>query len=536
MRRMPKPITAAFTATVLAMSLCMSCGAGSTLGTGSNAKREKFGALSNGTFTGGLTGTKRSALVLYDTSGEWGWLGELYAIQAANLTGHFGTFTISPVGSYRAGEMARYTAVLYVGSSYDGPLPAAFLTDVRSGARPVIWMDNNIEKLAASTPTFAADYGWKPSGYDRASIGKVVYKNRTLTRDATNKSGVMAYSTLDKSKVKVLATAITKSGTRLPWAIRSRNLTYIGELPLTYISATDRYLIFADLLFDVLAPTTPARHRALIRLEDVGPNADPADLESIRQLLETKHVPYSVGIYPVYRDPQKGVTIRLIERPALIKVLKSMVADGATLVMHGYTHQYSTIANPYSGVSGSDFEFFRAHVDAKNDVQLDGPVPDDSYDWALQRMDDSAKEFRSAGLPVPRIFEFPHYAASTEDYRAVGEHFATRYERGLYIGGLLSGSKPNYAHTTGQFFPYVVTDVYGQQVIPENLGNVETKSFNNHPVVLPPDLIKAAEANLVVRDGVASFFYHPYLKSPLLGQTIDGIRKLGYQFGPPGSL
>jgi len=40
------------------------------------------------------------ALVLYDTTGPWGYLGELYAIEAANLVGHFGTYTAE---SYRAG-------------------------------------------------------------------------------------------------------------------------------------------------------------------------------------------------------------------------------------------------------------------------------------------------------------------------------------------------------------------------------------------------------------------------------------------------
>ena len=40
----------------------------------------------------------------------------------------------------------------------------------------------------------------------------------------------------------------------IPWAIRSSNLTYIGEIPLTYMNETDRYLAFSDLLFSVLEP------------------------------------------------------------------------------------------------------------------------------------------------------------------------------------------------------------------------------------------------------------------------------------------
>ena len=37
-----------------------------------------------------------ATLVLYDTSGEWGYLGELYAIQVANLASHFGPWTAKP--------------------------------------------------------------------------------------------------------------------------------------------------------------------------------------------------------------------------------------------------------------------------------------------------------------------------------------------------------------------------------------------------------------------------------------------------------
>ena len=37
-----------------------------------------------------------------------------------------------------------------------------------------------------------------------------------------------------------------------------------------------------------------------------------------------------------------------------------MVSKGGTLIEHGNTHQYSNVANPYSGVSGDDFEFYRS--------------------------------------------------------------------------------------------------------------------------------------------------------------------------------
>src|SRR5690349_20646565 len=69
-------------------------------------------------------------LVLYDTTGPYGYLGELDAILAGNLVAHFGNWAGHPVNLYTAGEADRYRAVLYIGSTYDEPLPPAFLDDV----------------------------------------------------------------------------------------------------------------------------------------------------------------------------------------------------------------------------------------------------------------------------------------------------------------------------------------------------------------------------------------------------------------------
>ena len=76
-----------------------------------------------------------SALILYDTTQQWGWLGELYGIMVGNLVSHFGSWTAMPVLSYTAGGMNNYSAVIYIGSTYGEPLPTAFLDDVRLGVR-----------------------------------------------------------------------------------------------------------------------------------------------------------------------------------------------------------------------------------------------------------------------------------------------------------------------------------------------------------------------------------------------------------------
>src|SRR5207249_10025565 len=121
------------------------------------------------------------------------------------------------------------------------------------------------------------------------------------------------------------------------------------------------------------------------------------------------------------------------------------------------------------------------------------------------------REFAATGLAAPHIFEFPHYTASDFDYKAAAKRFGVRWERGVYVGGLLGGGSIQYRHAEGQIFPYVVEDVYGSKVLPENLGSISPTRWHTFKAHLPRDIVRAAHANLVVRDGFASFYFHPYL-------------------------
>jgi uncharacterized protein YdaL len=341
--------------------------------------------------------------------------------------------------------------------------------------------------------------------------------------------------------MQVLAEAVRPDGTTFPWALRARNLLYVGDNPFSYVSETDRYLAFADLLFDVLAPAAPERHRALVRLEDVSPATDPAVLEAAVQALVEVGVPFGVAVIPRLVDPAGEVrpggpgSEGLAERPALVRVLRDAVARGGTLVLHGYTHQHGASANPYSGVSADDFEFWTASLGPADHVLLGGPVPGDSADWAAGRVDRALREFDRAGLPRPRIFEYPHYAGSGVDSRSISRRLDLAWHRGLYFGGALSPGDADGSHRIGQLFPYPVRDVYGFTVLPENCGNYRPEPYGGQPARRVEDILACARANLVVRDGWAAFFYHPFLGPDLLRRLVSGVQAAGYAFVSPGS-
>ena len=499
-------------------------------------------AILEGPAAAAVAGT--GTLVLYDTTGQWGFLGEMYAEQVANLVSHFGTWKAEPVASYVAGQMNAYAAVVYVGSTYGEPMPKAFLDDVHAGAVPVLWMYDNIWQLTAEfanlNVNFATTMGWNWTGFDTSTLAGVNYKSTLLSRDPLNTaSGLMGTSV---TTATVVATAVRSDGSTLPWAVRSGNLTYIGEIPFSYVGPNDRYLIFADMLYDLLKPAAATRHRALVRIEDVGPDADPTELKAVADALYARRIPFSIATYPGYRDPlgayNNGVaqSYDLASRPTVVSALKYMQARGGTIIMHGYTHQYSNVKNPYSGVSADDCEFYLAYVNATNSVVFTTPVPGDSRTWAAGRVTSGLAAFKAAGLAAPTIWETPHYAASAADYPAFVSAFAKRYERVFYFPGLLSGAAPDYTRINGQFFPYLVKDLYGSPVIPENLGNVEPVPVNNYPARLPADILATATCNLVIRDGIASFFYHPYLGTAYLTQILDGLTAQGWTFVAAGSV
>ncbi|QSB15199.1 polysaccharide deacetylase family protein [Natronosporangium hydrolyticum] len=528
----PVGLVAAALALVLAVGTAVAFAGGGDRG--GRAGADPAAQTATGHAAPGAVGAR--TLVLYDDSPH----GELYATQTANLVSHFGAWTAKPVDDYTAGEHADYTAMVYLGTSYDAPLSEPFLADVRDGQTPVLWVRDNIWQLLASTPDFTAEYGVSWAGFDTSAVDEVRYQGARLTRDTVNESGLGELDVLDEDQVEVLASAVRPDGSRLPWALRTGELTYVSEIPFMYVNRDDRYLAFTDLLFDLLAPETPERHRALVRLEDVGPTDDPEQLREIVDYLAEEEVPFSVAVFPVFSDPQ-GVegepgTVRLTDRPELVAELRHAVDQGGTLLMHGYTHQYEDVSNPYNGLSGADFEFFRAHVDEQDHVQLDGPAAGDSPEWTRERLAAGLAEFDAAGLPRPTIFEFPHYAAGPNAYAEVAERFAARYDRGMYFPGLLSGREIDDQAGTGQFVPYPVRDVYGSVVVPENLGEITETGFNQHPATLPADLLASAERNLVVRDGVASFFYHPYLGLDHLEELVTGVRELGYEFAAAEEL
>jgi uncharacterized protein YdaL/fibronectin type 3 domain-containing protein len=478
------------------------------------------------------------ALILYDSTGTYAWQGELYATYAANLVGHFGSFKAEKVSAYAAGEMAAYDAVIYVGSTYNEPLPTSFMNDVLASTTPIVWVGQNIwEPMQLDFNRFVGRFGFAAPSLDASDFASVEYKGVTLTRSSENLDGVVTFGILDPTKAVAIAQAVRADGTKVPWALRAGNLTYFAEVPFPFAEETDRVHVFEDVLFDALAPCTPVRHRAMLRLEDILPTDDPKVLHDTVDYLASQGVPFGFGVISEFYDPlgvmgKAGTVVHLKDRPQLVKALQYAQSKGGVLIEHGYTHQYSNVRNPYDGLSADDGEFFIFTVNSDNTLNYIRPVPEDSTTWATNRVAAADKEFANAKMSAPTIWTTPHYGASAADYKVFSARFPARWERALYFSGVLSGGAVDASHFLGMYYPYVARDVYGGTVLPENSGSYETDA----PLHLVPDILAAARANLAVRDGIAGMFYHPFQGLTPLKQIVTGVKALGYTYVSPASV
>ena len=486
--------------------------------------------------------TGPTVTVLYDSTGTYGWLGDLYSQQMQNLLSHFPVnVNRIPVESYTAGMMDQSVATFYMGLLYDNPLPAAFTADAMKTTKPLCWMGYNLWKIA-----WNADYSWNTNFYNK--FGMTFYYMDTLGYPTVNYKG-QSLSKLQtdpmQGRVEItnaavatrVATSTRPDGVSIGYITKGANMTYVADNPFsytTYLTQNDRILAFEDTIHDVLGTNAAVNHRADLRIEDVSPMVPPANLKAIADVCAAQNVPFVVSVIPRYTDPLNaegnGVTsYDMSTKKKFIAALQYMQSKGGKLIMHGYTHQYSNVPNPYSGESADDFEFFRVIQNTDGTQSYQGPVKEDSNAWAANRLDTGRNIFTASGLAVPDGWVTPHYLASPADYVEIQKRFKYSICRGLTFSQDASGN----LRYLQQHSPWVYTDPFGMKRIPETVGYIDVDAYQGIPPTLPADLLKYIDANSVVRDGWAGMYFHWYLDPALLTQIITGAKAKGYKFVMP---
>lgn len=202
--------------------------------------------------------------------------------------------------------------------------------------------------------------------------------------------------------------------------------------------------------------------------------------------------------------------------------------------MYGYIYQYFNVVNLYLGVSVDDFEFYCLYISVDNYVIYDVLFVEDFVMWVQDCIIKGMVELVKVGF-VLIIFEFFYYVGLVVDYQVVQQNFGVCYDCGLYVvnwcvGGNCGSGMLDYMCIYGQFFLYLVCDIFGLLVILENLGNVELLEFNYNLLCLLQDVLVSVKVSMVINDGVQSFFFYFYLLLVNFKIIVQGIQGMGYMF------
>jgi len=436
-----------------------------------------------------------SVLVLYDGPDIEKNPGRLDARYLVNLLGHFTTLrTMHPLESYERGEWAKYDAVFVIVYQRKYRVPTLFLDDIVRDTGTVCWLGNQIGQL--DRQGFLQRHGIAAVGFsDRVKLNIVTYKGHRIPKGDPETNFL---EVTEPDLATVMATVEGPVQGPMPYAIQSGHFWVFADSPFSYSSENDRVLVFSDLLHDILGILHAENHPALLRIEDINALSKPEELEATLRVLRKFHIPFSFGFVPMYVNPQDRLEFRMADKPDVVNVLQKYVEAGGAPVLHGYTHQYR-------GVTTDDYEFW--------DDLSDRPVRGDSEAFATRRVTEAIKESMGFGI-YPLTWETPHYAASATDYKVFHRFFNTVYERRIAGPSLDSD----------QSFPYPVIDTFGQYIIPESLAYIPIDDQRTQPI------LDAADSMSVVRDGYASFFFHPFLNPKMLEELIAGVQKRGFHF------
>lgn len=576
--------------------------------------------------------TGRLACIYYDKEPEDETIGPIQSRLIENLLGAFPNWKVrrQTVLSYQKGDVSSCDIVFSLATNFNVTPPESFYREVSEflQKKPVVWMNYRFESFQKEYKILAEQKGYQPIAFSVPKVEQPLlkpsrqvpdpgfyrffdYKGETFEKLAYWDPVVDNFAASPElnlivvknhSKIKVLSTARHSSiKSEVPYVIlqpfldplyenrpdplqmRKGNLWYIADSPFSFVHYEDRYLIFCDLLWDMLGETPPEGPLvALLRIEDVNPSLKLENMQWAVDYLTENNIPHSLAVIPYYsslfteRDGQaRPIFKAATDYPDFLGFLRYAKARGSEFIFHGMSHAAGDLISGYDGASASDYEFWL--------YPENRPHPQDSSDFVLDRLEMGEAVFNKLGIR-PIAWEVPHYAASALDFILFGKLFSWNYHRGLYFKGkwnaddlglserhrifdcvtsecrlerreISRGLKvaADYSQFSGQIFPYpIYRDSYGQSVIPETLGMIDWAFFPDDTIRLvsrPDDLLRRARKLKVVRGAYASFFWHSdllneelvyYKQNPesyetvggknTLIRVVQGLKEMGYQF------
>lgn len=410
------------------------------------------------------------------------------------LVSHFSSpVTFKSVNQFEAADLQGITNLFYYGS-YSAKIPSVFKQALQTFQGPIVLIGQNIGQMETH---FIEKEGTVTVKHFEG-LGKSISTNDDLD--------ISRVFTAPTAKILMTGTNGTKS---YPLFVQSDNKYYFATISLSNDAFITSLAVALNHVFSSQI-TLKETHPAYLRMEDVSPAANPRQLMTIAKYLKEQNVPYMVATIPVYFDPDAGKLIHMKDSPLVVKALQYMQANGGSIIMHGYTHQYR------GDETGEGFEFW----DVQNNTPILAPPGDTKpigksfeREYIQNRATRGILELTSVGL-YPLAFEPPHYVMSLEGYKILSQYFST------YVGDVQLSDKDWHVNWAS---PFVTQPAFmsGMKLYPETIGYIK---MNNEQEVSM--MVDKAKEMLQLDEGVVGGFYHPYLGAEALERLIPQLKQL----------
>ncbi len=403
------------------------------------------------------------------------------------ITSHWNvTVTIENYMDSRETNLQAYDHILLIELNNESFAADYFANIVATTTAKTLWLGYGTQLVAT---------GRDNSGSQGEPVTAVLYKDISFE---ANELRLLTVHTTQSPNFKTLATAVTDSGNEYPLISVVNDRHVLMPFGIPYYFETNTYTLpFLDALHHFLGHHERLEKQpALMRLEDVNVYTyrNPYQLQDVYTYLLRAGIPFHIAFIERYVNPELGIDWDSGRSKRYLNIIKQMVMNGdAVLVQHGYTHQVG------DEVSGIGYEFW--------DAQKNAPLETDTPEYALDKVHRARAAMEVLELPVPDIWETPHYAQSDTADAVFNQIYPIRYEHIHEIGSL----------------PFVAT-IRGTIYLPENLGYIFREATDLADIEYRLKQLNTFE------DPVASGFWHPWREADELEQYITLVQRYNFQF------
>ncbi|MCL1919114.1 MAG: DUF2334 domain-containing protein [Peptococcaceae bacterium] len=453
-----------------------------------------------------LAGEPAKTLILYTLQDE----SQIDQVNFLDLlVGQFtGDITVADAETCDVEMLDSFSNIVYF-SCVEKALPARFTEALDRYSGPVFAIGRNFAQLGSQFSFVHTS--------DNEVITAVRYLPQEIEEAAPEKWYISKLEVHADAGVKILASATTKTKEQIPVIVQKGDRVICSEEILA------RSLTQA--LNGFFGEPHPPKITCYLRLEDVHPNADPERLREIAEYLAEKKIPYLIAVIPTYISGDREM--HYDDAPKLVETLQYMQDHGASIILHGYRHQYR------SDETGEGFEFW--------DVENDRPIYQERTTEALTRADFNSEaaylDFLANGKAFEREyieraivmgvqelvthklypvgFEAPHYSMSAQGYKVVSEYFSHYFGQVQLTDTTRLEAEASLMESQPAFF-------HGMRLCPETLGYIEERN-ELHSL---ESIRKTIQINRQYPNAYLSAFYHPYLGVEGLKALVDALEQV----------